>query len=295
MNTEQRKFLDGYLALTAEPVVVGATSGGDDRSQRAFLDGFLALAGVDQPEEPANEEFRRVVIDRWQFIRWRIEGAVSAGFAGLDLDQHRALRLLEDTPSLLHPLGRERDELTHSALLAWSLERTGELGESLRAAFLDALGLEYPTAGWQVRTESVLGPRCRVDVDITVPGIWRCLVEVKVDAGERDPQLDDYRQHLDHHCSMTETDGTLVFLTTDGRPGISEARHKSLSFRELLRRWLLLTDRPEPEARYLRQWLRTLAREFYELVVVGPAPTWAFSTRVRALDFLQSLGESNES
>ncbi len=288
LSLEQRAFVDGFLSLARQPAQPMALS----ESQRAFVDGFVALAAAVLPSDAPHTVFERVVMDRWQAITWRVQGAVAAGFADLDANQHRLLRALEDTPSLLGPLGKARDEVTHSRLLGWALRRSGDLGRTLRQAFLAHVGIDQPVDGWVITTESTIGPGCRVDVDVVVPGRWRCLIEVKIDAPERKDQLDDYRAYLDAACADQDLDGDLVFMTVDGRAGDTDARHHPLSFRDLLIGWLPVALRPEPDAGYLGLWLSTIGQSLYGISQPGPAMTWGFSERVKVLRFLEDLGEA---
>jgi hypothetical protein len=287
LSREQRAFVAELVALAQAP----ATAGGPTKAERAFVEQFVVLARTVLPTGDPADEFNTRVANRWQEITWRVQGAVAARFADLDGNQHRFIRTLEDTPSLLRPLAKERDELTHSRLLAWALSRPGDLGRALRSAFVELIGLERPLDGWLVRAESVLGPSCRVDVDIVVPGRWRCLVEVKVDADERDGQLDDYRTHLDACCATLNIDGDLVFVTLDGREGSCGAEHHALSFDELLRRWLPIAAGAEPDALFLRLWLASIAQGLCGIGQPGPVATWSFAHRVAMLRFLEDAPE----
>jgi len=288
LDPRGRAFVNGFLALAREP----APASTDTAEVRAFAQDFLALAKAEQSAENPTTAFERVVIDRWQAITWRVQGAVAGRFAELDGRQHRLLRALEDTPSLLAPLELTRDERTHSRLLAWALRRPGQLGRSLRRAFLALLDTERPVDDWLVTIERTLGPGCRVDLDLFVPGHWRCLVEVKVDAAERDGQLDDYRALLDDAVAGLPIDGELVFLTVDGRDGETDAAHLPLSFRDLLVAWLPLCLEATPDALTLRQWLVSVATHLYGIGHGTPVATWGFSERVNVLRFLEDAGEA---
>lgn len=287
LTAPHRSFIDGLLWLLDE----GKAAPTVDAPRRKFVDSFVALARSELPTEDPATEFQRVVIDGWQALVWRVQGAVATCFAELDEDEHRIIRALEDSPSLLAPIDRERDEVTHSRLLAWALSRPGKLGRSLRQSFLRLLDVAQPADGWVVRTESTIGPECRVDIDILVPGLWRCLVEVKVDAPERDSQLDDYRLHLDGACQDQGIDGDLSFVTLDGREGDADADHTPLSFRALLRSWLPLALGSGADELYLRLWLASIADALYGIGQPGPVASWSFSKRVGVLRLLEELGE----
>lgn len=288
LDPRGRSFVDRFLALATE----AAPGPADTAEVRAFAEGFLALAQAEQSAEHPAALFQRVVIDRWQGITWRVQGAIAGRFSELDAQQHRLVRALEDTPSLLAPLELTRDERTHARLLAWALRRPGPLGRSLRGAFLALLDTKRPLDGWLVATERTLGPGCRVDLDLFVPGHWRCLVEVKVDASERDGQLDDYRALLDESVAGLPIDGELVFLTVDGREGETDAAHLPLSFRDLLTAWLPLCLDATPDALTLRQWLVSVAVHLYGIGHASPIASWGFSERVNVLRFLEDASEA---
>jgi hypothetical protein len=286
LSAQQRAFVAGFVALARNPEPLDLSP-----KHRAFVDGFVALVGEVLTTEDPSTEFKRVVMDRWQAITWRVQGAVAARFADLDVNQHRLLRVLEDNPSLLGPLSKARDEVSHSQLLGWALRRPGDLGWSLRRAFLARIHAEQPLNNWFVTTESTIGPGCRVDVDVLIPSRWRCLIEMKVDASERDDQLDDYRGHLDAMCADQNIDGDLVFLTVDGRDAIGDVEHHAVSFRDLLLDWLPLSTFPSPDALYLRLWLATVAQDLCCVSQSGPVAAWGFSERVAVLRFLEDLRE----
>ncbi|MCK6546337.1 PD-(D/E)XK nuclease family protein [Myxococcota bacterium] len=305
MTPEERRFLRDFLALAAEPPSAADDLSPDERAfltrflalasdtpndagltpaARTFVEQFCALAATSNAEADAIASFERVIVEPWESIVWRVEGAVSRGFTTLSPDALRQLRVLEDTPSLLAPLRKTRDERSHSELLAWALGLETPLGHDLRRRFLRLLDLDGPVEHWRVEPESVVGPGCRVDVELVGPTGWRCFVEMKVDATERDRQLEDYRKFLG-------AEGTLVFLTPDGRDGDTTARHSPLSFEDLLTAWLPATTRPEPDARYLAMWLVTIADSVCELTQRGPVFRWDFSRRADVLDLLRSVGE----
>lgn len=282
LSSERRAFIDGFLEIVAVPPPAGPLA----IDERCFVEEFVALARPLLSHGDATVDFQRLVVDRWQEITWRVHGAAAARLAGLDPSEQRFVRLLEDAPSLLGPLGRERDEVSHTGLLGWALRRPGELGRALRGAFASLVNSDVPDDGWLITTESVLGPGCRVDVDIEIPGRWRCLIEAKIDAAEREGQLFDYRQHLEGWCTSVNTGGELVFLTHDGRTGSASVQHLTLCWKHLLRAWLPLTDRPEPEALYARLWLASIAHDMYGISQPGPIGSWSFAQRIRMLEFL---------
>jgi hypothetical protein len=258
-----------------------------DLAQRAFVDGLLARASAARPpDHDAHVRFRSRIIDRWDEIVLRVEGKLAATLRGLPHTTHRCLRALEDSRSLLGPLGRAEDEVTHTRALAWALSRNGTLGTTLRATFARLVAAEVPADGWRVRAESGVGPGCRVDVNVHLPGVWRCFIEAKILAGERPSQLADYRRQLDARRGPEEVT-TLVFLTLEADQPHSGVPFEPLTWRTLAATWLPLVLGPEPDAAWLRGWLAGIITDLYHAADDGPFPTWDTGTRIRALDLLR--------
>ncbi len=292
MTPAQRSFVRGLVALLATRRAEAAPD------VRVFVDGLLralrehsdansASALPETTDDPARR-VEALVIERWDDLVERVERQVSLALGALTEAQGQAQALLEESPSLLAPLGQGRDERSHSELLAWALRRPGDLGRELRERFLVAIDASQPVEGWHVTAESSVGPGCRVDVDIEVPGEWRCFVEVKVDAPERKAQLADYRRHLDASCGDA-VDGDLVFLTVEGRASVDAAvDHRPASFRDLMWAWLPLANRREPDALYLRLWLASMGRDLYG---IDSRAGSGLAGRLSLLDVLQGLEE----
>jgi hypothetical protein len=292
MTPEQRAFVDGFLALAAEPTEAPAAL---SPAERAFVDGFVELAREALPQDDAATAFERVIMAGWEHLVWRLQGALTARLAALSPESHRMLRSLEDTPPLLEPLGCARDEVSHSRLLGWALRRPGPLGDALRAAWLRRFGREdLPVHGWAVINETPLGKQGRVDLVIEIPGHWLCYVEVKVDAMERDRQLVDYRRHLDAQCVARDLDGELVFLTVEGYASEEEVEHRPLSFLQVLLMWLPLAQGADHDAQYLRAWLTTIARSFYRVGGRGPLARWSYRQRRAALELFELMESGDE-
>lgn len=258
-----------------------------DPARRAFIDGLLARRTAARPPAPdAHARFRAQIIDRWDEIVLRVEGKLASTLRDLPPAAHRCLRALEDSRSMLAPLGWADDEVTHTRALTWALRREGELGTSLRGAFARLVGAEVPGDGWRVRAESSVGPGCRIDVDVHVPGVWRCFVEAKVNARERQSQLADYRGLLDARRGAGEA-ATLVFLTVEASPPHHDVPFEPLTWRALAATWLPLVLGPEPDAAWLRGWLTGIVTDLYDAADDGPFATWDTATRIRSLDLLR--------
>lgn len=282
LSPEARAFVDGLLRLQqADPPVPAALA----PEQRAFVDRLLRMAPVRAPEGEPGEVFDRVIRQGWEQLTQRVQGAVTAALAELDENQHDTLHVLEDSPSLLGPLGLADDERTHCKLLERALSLRGPLGDRLRQAFLLRIGGGPRPADWKVSAERVVAQGCRVDLELRIPGRWCCWIEAKVFAPEREDQLADYRHHLDAVGEAEQIAVTLVFLTIEGRPGQAEGRAVPLRYWDLVQAWAPLVCGPEPEALYLRLWLRSLA-EFYGLSATGPAARWPVAQRAKAVKLL---------
>lgn len=297
LSAEGRAFVEGVLAILAQPAPPAPPPPDLSADQRAFVDTFLGLLKKLHHDEAPDVRFERLIMARWELLTWRVHGALASRFAELDDEGHRVLRCLEDAPALLGPLALSEDELAHSRLLGWALRLPGELGDAVRGAWLKKLGVRAPVRGWRVVNESTLGQGCRVDLEIEIPGRWLCLVEMKVGSNERDGQLPDYRGHLDAACEAAEIDGNLVFLTVKGDESVEEVDHDTLSFRDLLTMWLPLVQLVrglDAHAAYLASWLVSIARDLCDAAGEGPSARWDFSTRMEALSLLEALGAEDD-
>lgn len=282
LSPEARAFVDGLLRLLqADPPAPEALT----PEQRAFVDQLLSMAPARAPEGDPGEVFERVIIQGWPQLTHRVQGAVAEALAGLDEDQHYTLRVLEDSPSLLGPLGLAGDERAHCKLLERALGLSGPLGDRLREAFLLRIGGEQRPSDWIVSPERVVAQGCRVDLELRIPGRWCCWIEAKVYSAEREDQLADYRRHLDEVGEAERIEVALVFLTIDGRPGQAEGQAVPLRYLDLVQAWAPLVRGPEPEALYLRLWLRSLA-ELSGLTATGPSARWPLAQRANALKLL---------
>jgi hypothetical protein len=277
-----RAFVDGLLQLLqADPPAPPALT----PEQRAFVGQLLSIAPARAPQGDPGEVFERVIIQGWKQLTHRVQGAVAADLAELDEDQHYTLRVLEDSPSLLGPLGLAADERAHCKLLEYALGLSGPLGDQLRQAFLLRIGAEQRPSDWTVSPERVVAQGCRVDLELRIPGRWCCWIEAKVNAVEREDQLADYRRHLDEVGEAEQIEVALVFLTIDGRPGQAEGQALPLRYLDLVQAWAPLVRGPGAEAIYLRLWLRSLA-ELSGLTATGPSARWPLAQRANALKLL---------
>ena len=297
LTVEGRAFVDGVLAILAQPAPPAPPPPDLSAEQRTFVDTFLGLFKELHHDEAPEVRFERLIMARWELLTWRVQGAIASRFAELDDDGHRTLRCLEEAPALLGPLALTHDELAHSRLLGWALRLPGELGDAVRGAWIKKLGVRAPVREWRVVNESTLGQGCRVDLEIEIPGRWLCFVEMKVESNERDGQLPDYRSYLDAACESAEIDGNLVFLTVAGDESVDEVEHDALSFRDLLIMWLPLVQIVrglDGNAAYLASWLVSIARDLCDVAGQGPSARWDFSTRMEALSLLEALGAEDD-
>lgn len=148
---------------------------------------------------------------------------------------------------MLSVLGRQRDELTHSRLIAWLLVPTGRhgLGRAFLRGFLDAA---WPGEGLMssglvsVETEVTAGgldAHGRIHearADIVVRGNeLTVVVENKVDAGEQVDQC----ERLYWAWAADPGDTRWLFLTPTGRPPVTasstaaQAAWKAMSYSQL--------------------------------------------------------------
>ncbi|MBP6831252.1 MAG: PD-(D/E)XK nuclease family protein [Deltaproteobacteria bacterium] len=140
-------------------------------------------------------------------------------------------------------LGIQRDELPHSAMIAWLLDPCGRhgLGPTMLREFLAeaypeglpaALLLALPKA--RTRCEEQRG-ECRVDIVIRAGSELTLVIENKVEATECLGQCDAYFK-----AYRSEPGARFVFLTPDGRTPISATGSAAGAFRALSYRQVLL-------------------------------------------------------
>ena len=121
-------------------------------------------------------------------------------------------------------LGLERDEQTHSNILAYLLDPLADHGQSdlfIRTFLQEVISfpqIEIDLKNVVVTRESVLGPKERVDVQISFPDARILLIENKVDAPEGAEQIERYLEWLEeeNRKRSTVSKHVLIFLTPDG-------------------------------------------------------------------------------
>jgi hypothetical protein len=140
-----------------------------------------------------------------------------------------------DDFNLLRVMGVADDEVTHSRVLAWLLDRRldhgthaqGDLGFRL---FIEALGLElgaksvpqimsYPTHPYWVRCE-VSGGESRVDIEIAAREQFIIHIENKIHSCEGDDQTNREWRDIERRAEELGVPGSNthgIFLTLDGR------------------------------------------------------------------------------
>jgi len=262
--------------------------------QRQFVEGLMELLAKRTPaisDGRAEVAFREHVMSKWDQLVWRLAGVAAWEARQMDAGQLAQLRVLEDHPSLLHPLGKTHDELAHTTILAWLLADSSPLGVAAREALVRLIGVDVPLDDWRVTPERVLSNGRRVDLEIDVPGKWLCYIEAKVDAEEGTNQLPDYAASLSVTGAGRDHPPTLVYLTVEGRKGRSGAQ--PITFRDLLIAWLpIAASFTGDRATYLSCWLVTLAEDLYEVSMPGPFHTWPFATQRRSLDLMRDIKEA---
>jgi hypothetical protein len=157
-------------------------------------------------------------------------------------------------------LGKQRDELVHSRMIAWLLDPCRPHG--LGSRLLKAIAAEV--SGEEVRDLERARVRCevpvgegRIDILVTREPDFHLLIENKVDADEASDQCRYYREHAEYPGAR------FVFLTPDGRRASDEA-FVCLSYRRLSALLAqVLRDAPGAAARHIaEEYLRTLSQEF---------------------------------
>jgi hypothetical protein len=170
---------------------------------------------------------------------------------------------------LLGVLGRQRDELTHSRMIAWLLDPCAHHGLGTRV-LAGILAMSFHSDPPASAALALAKPRCevtlidgRLDIVVEAPGLY-LVIENKVDAPEGDRQCEHYYQNIQR------PDARFVLLSPEGKGAQSESDDVRSAFRPLryasladIIRDALASAPAQGRARpVVEQYLRTLQREF---------------------------------
>ncbi|WP_437290969.1 PD-(D/E)XK nuclease family protein [Sorangium sp. So ce406] len=230
-------------------------------------------------------------------------------------DLHARLDLAREpgalSVTLLGPLGKERDERSHTRMLRALLDRSasGALAAKLLRALLGVVRgggaeLEVPAASLAEATIEIdpewrVGPKPRFvypDLVISVPLPEKRLVVVienKIDARDHEGQLDAYREYAEQ--AFDDSEVMLVYLTPRGdEPDAADRAEpwKLMSYRELAVAWRRVLARETETSAWtemLRLYLATILQGVLgERILVPPSR----AVQARLLPYLEAaLGE----
>lgn len=174
-------------------------------------------------------------------------------------------RWIHGRDDYLGVLGRHRDELAHSQMIAWLLDPCARhgLGTRVLAGILEKV---YGTSGAlselqraRIRCEVPLADK-RLDIVVEAPGLY-LVIENKVDAEEGVGQCAYYCEHVQH------PDPRFILLSPDGRRARAAEAFMPLRFTQLaaiLRRALADATSEGSGRRIAEDYLSTLSMEFYD-------------------------------
>ena len=158
----------------------------------------------------------------WGEISVRRTRALLADWRGAMSEMRRQHdRLVSDGQWVTGPsdfleiIRRARDENTHSRILAWLLNPTGQhgLGCALVRRMVEHCTVEPVPASLAVRTVAFSEWRNDREADLVVRGEdFTLVIENKVDASEQPRQCDDLYSNFKNECAPL-----FLFLTPDGR------------------------------------------------------------------------------
>lgn len=262
----------------------------EDSPRGTFLRGLLRLArelDLAEPEESDLQSFRTHIIDNWERIGWRMTGHAVASLRDLSDPQRAMLRVLEDSPNLLAPLGDARTEVVHTKLLAWFMSQDDPVGQACCAAFMDGVGA--PGDGdVLVEAEVRVASGCRVDLRLESDTAL-VYVEAKIATAERASQLDDYHAALKANKRRRQAPN-LVFLTaTREHTSASQVTHRHITFRDILRWWLPFALMRGPTAAYLAGYLVTVARDVCGVAESRSIEHWSLAAQHATLKLLKEI------
>ena len=204
---------------------------------------------------------------------------------------------------LLGLAGRERDEKCHTRVIAslMTYSHTGNLGVALLRAFLSAAGVatdDWPdevlakAEVWAEREQSLRGRSIRPDIIVRLGEGDRSLlvvIENKVDAKDRQKQLDDYAEWAEAQQDFRETER--IYLTPTGAsPSMLKGKlpWHPMSYARLATAWrkvLAGSGSPGPSSEALRLYLGTITRHVSRMKL---GPNLERSEKLRLLDYLRA-------
>jgi hypothetical protein len=183
-------------------------------------------------------------------------------------------RWIHGRSDYLGVLGRERDELSHSRMIAWLLDPCARhgLGSRVLAGLISTVfgSLAVPGLARAITRCEELLVDGRLDVVVRAPGL-HLVIENKVDAAE-DGQCQYYSEHLPAEalCVLLSPDGRMPAdkpsQADDGRPVVVN-RFKPLrysEFADILRAALNSTPTATDGRRIAEDYLLTLDMELYD-------------------------------
>lgn len=273
----------------------------NDDARREYVKELVVLSSSLSAPPPTTDAdlhgFRKHVVPHVRAIMCAVIGAQALRLRELDPRHRAAVDALGDPSDLLGLLGKGRDEVTHTRLIAAFLNsRSGgahqALASSCGANFeallrrkdrqVGALALDDAYA----ESERTLGTSGRVDIAIESTAAV-VLVEAKIDAAERRDQLDDYAREQAAQ-SFDERARVLVFLTArDDHFSSSTTPHVRISFQDLLLAWLPLVLGGVAETGDLRRYLKAIARHVVGIAGPGPFETWTIGVQRLCLQVLE--------
>jgi len=233
-------------------------------------------------------------------FRCELLGKTALARKALTASEACQLDLIGIEPDLLSPLQQLRKETSHTRVLAWALTPSSRsLGHAALKAFVDRVDLirkdmkrpdvevdeaSWDLAGAKVRAEHHLPGYGRADLSIDLPNAF-ILVEVKIDAKEREGQIKDYWEAAKKNAG-TRTP-VVVYLTADPEDKRTEFAI-CLTFEQLLRDWLPVAAAfASAEHRYLASYLASVARVL-GLADAAGFDDWSFARRRKAIDFIKT-------
>ncbi len=217
------------------------------------MDAWSAKLGAMAAEWRGLQQHWRTQLVRWERCR-------------LELESEEAV--LRDQGQWTHGrcdylgvLGKQRDELAHSRIVAWLLDPCAHHGFGVRV-LRDVVAQAFGEVNADLRRART---RCevalfgaRLDIVVEAPGL--CLViENKVDAEEAEGQCDHYRDQLGR------ADARFMLLSPDGRRARTETAFVPLSYPQLktiLARALTDTPKGACGRHVAEDYLSTLTEEF---------------------------------
>jgi hypothetical protein len=304
---DRRAFVERLVEFATE---LDPNNADNRKKRRQFVEKLVAFAlRIGEPAHDAAAElepFKRLIMPHKDRLMRVLVGAQALRHKYLGAEARVAIEALSAPADLLGLLEQTRSETAHTRLLAKFFDSSpmapfpelgslcGQRFETLLAERIRAAGGQPPNLALEeASTRAELGLASGARVDVAIFGRRSVVfIEAKIDAEERESQLDDYGAALE--ASYPDREQLLVFLTARaGQHSSTTRQHVHITFRDILLVLLPIASCAQRGALELRLYLKSIAVHLYGVAAAGPFNEWPLQTQRACLDLLEKTGVSD--